>query len=279
MYMFLIVFGLACGSFVNALVWRIHEQESSKKKLKDPKLSISKGRSMCPNCHHELAAKDLVPVFSWLSLGGKCRYCKKPISWQYPLVELVTAALFVATYEIWFKSVFGDSDGLSFLILGACLLMVTGLVALFVYDLRWMILPDRVVFPLTGLAALISLARFVADDFNVYVILSSVVGAFMLGGLFYVLFAVSDGRWIGGGDVKLGIMMGILLGPILAYFALLVASLAGSVIILGLMAFNVINRKQQVPFGPFLITGTYLALIYGSQIIEWYSDKFLGGML
>src|SRR4051812_13278636 len=95
----LIVFGLCLGSFVNALVWRVHEQEAAKKPNK--KLSVLNGRSMCPHCEHELAAKDLIPVLSWLSLGGKCRYCHKPISKQYPLVELLTALLVVGSYIWW----------------------------------------------------------------------------------------------------------------------------------------------------------------------------------
>jgi len=97
----LVVLGLCLGSFVNALVWRIHEQDRLTGKKKKPhkkqldRLSILHGRSMCPDCHHELKPKDLVPLFSWLSLHGKCRYCHKPISWQYPVVELLTAGLFV----------------------------------------------------------------------------------------------------------------------------------------------------------------------------------------
>ena len=99
----LIVFGLCLGSFVNALVWRLREQERQLEKKKPNKkylveLSIAKGRSMCPDCHHTLASKDLIPVLSWLSVGGKCRYCRKSISTQYPLVELATAALFVLSY-------------------------------------------------------------------------------------------------------------------------------------------------------------------------------------
>ena len=91
--------GLCAGSFVNALVWRLHEQKRSKKA--DKKLSILNGRSMCVHCRHELTWYDLIPLFSWLLLRGKCRYCKKPISWQYPIVELATAAVFVLSYIFW----------------------------------------------------------------------------------------------------------------------------------------------------------------------------------
>src|SRR3954465_436221 len=98
----LVVLGLCLGSFVNALVWRLHEQEEGgSKKAAAKKLSIIKGRSMCPHCKHALKPIDLIPVISWLSLRGKCRYCSKPISIQYPIVELSTALLFVVSYIWW----------------------------------------------------------------------------------------------------------------------------------------------------------------------------------
>src|SRR5690606_19684146 len=102
----LVILGLCLGSFVNALVFRLHMQMKASekhrgKKVQKAKLSIVSGRSMCVHCHHELAWYDLIPVLSWLTLGGKCRYCHKPIAWQYPLVELATAALFALSYVYW----------------------------------------------------------------------------------------------------------------------------------------------------------------------------------
>ncbi len=120
----LIVFGLALGSFVNALVWRVHEQEKETNRKKPDKdylklLSISKGRSICPHCKHSLAVKDLLPVLSWLSLKGQCRYCHKPIAAQYPVVELATAVLFVASYIWWPVALSGAQTAL--LVCGYCL--------------------------------------------------------------------------------------------------------------------------------------------------------------
>src|SRR5579864_137748 len=110
-YVVLVVLGLSLGSFVNALVWRLHEQESVTKRRKSKKvdLSILHGRSICPNCHHELAVRDLVPVLSWLSLKGTCRYCGKPISWQYPIVEAATASLFILSYVYWPADLHGQA--------------------------------------------------------------------------------------------------------------------------------------------------------------------------
>src|SRR5436190_6666628 len=98
----LAVLGLILGSFVNALVWRIHQQELGKKNL-----PIVNGRSQCPHCHHVLAAKDLVPLFSWLYLRGKCRYCHQPISPMYPITELAMAAIFIILYAYWPGGVYG----------------------------------------------------------------------------------------------------------------------------------------------------------------------------
>ncbi|MEX2014368.1 MAG: prepilin peptidase, partial [Candidatus Saccharimonadales bacterium] len=98
----LVLFGLSLGSFINALVWRLWQQENKKQKTKnDRRYSILKGRSICPHCKHILQAKDLIPVLSWVLLRGKCRYCNKPISAQYPLVEAGTAALFILSYVFW----------------------------------------------------------------------------------------------------------------------------------------------------------------------------------
>jgi leader peptidase (prepilin peptidase)/N-methyltransferase len=150
----LILIGLALGSFVNALMWRLHEQEieSVKKKtkkrteyLKD--LSITKGRSMCTHCHHQLAPKDLIPVVSWASLRGKCRYCKQPIA-DTPLAELLTPLLFVVSYYYWPVLLHGYGL-ISFLFWLPC---IVGFVALSIYDIRWYLLPNRIVYPLFLLA-------------------------------------------------------------------------------------------------------------------------------
>src|SRR5574337_1009102 len=152
---FLGFLGLCFGSFVNALVWRLRQTElkaqSSKPKAKNSQFpipnsqfSILTGRSVCPRCHHELAWYDLIPLLSWLFLRGRCRYCHRPISWQYPLVEATMAAVFVISYFYWSGGIFGVGDWLLFI---TWLAASVGLMALLVYDLRWMILSDRLIYP------------------------------------------------------------------------------------------------------------------------------------
>lgn len=270
----LVVLGLCFGSFVNALVWRLHEQAKSKKRTaKNTKeLSIIHGRSMCVHCGHELAPEDLLPVISWLSLGGKCRYCKKPISWQYPLVEVFTAVLFVLSYVYWPMSF--NSQGLTLFIFW--LVFLVGFMALVVYDLRWFILPDKIVYPLAGLALLQVALLIVVFGGGKGSLLGAVYGILIGGGIFYVLFQVSGGKWIGGGDVKLGALLGLIVGgPAASLLLLFTASVLGTIVAVPLMLAGKANRSSRLPFGPFLIAAAIIVYLFGASIISWYKQKLL----
>lgn len=272
----LVVLGLALGSFVNALVWRVYEQDKefnkkkpSKSRLKD--LSISKGRSMCPHCGHELAAKDLVPLFSWLYLRGKCRYCAKAISIQYPLVEMITALLFVASYIWWPANLHGMQD----IIFGLWLVLVTGLMALLVYDLRWFLLPDRILFKLYAVGSLMAILSIISAISPGRVLINELLGVLVGGGIFYVLYQVSSGKWIGGGDVKLGWLLGLVAGTAgRAVLLIFLASLIGSLLSVVLMAGKRLNRKSTIPFGPFLIIGLIIVQLFGRDLLHWYQIAF-----
>lgn len=265
----LILLGLCFGSFVNALVWRLHEQDKPKKKraASDTDLSIVSGRSMCPHCKHTLSVSDLIPLLSWLILRGKCHYCHKPIGWQYPLVEAATALLFVSSY-LWWPLSF-DAGGIFELIIW--LVSLVGFMALIVYDLRWMLLPNKIVFPITGLAIIKVLGIALFFDGGFQSIINAVLGLAIAGGIFYVLFQVSNGKWIGGGDVKLGFALGLLLGtPTLALMMLFVASLLGTLIALPGLITKKLQRTSMLPFGPFLIIGTILVKLFGQTLLNWY---------
>lgn len=275
----LAVLGLCLGSFVNALVWRLHAQskQSQKPKAKSIrhstyKLSILRGRSMCTDCKHELAAWDLVPVISWLAVGGKCRYCKRPISVQYPLVELAAAALFVASYIWWPEPV----AGLQAVAFGLWLMTLTGLLALLVYDLRWLLLPDRIMYPLGGIAVLYALVSVALADKPLTAFINVLLSVAIGGGIFYVLFQVSAGKWIGGGDVKLGWLLGLLVGtPAKAVLFIFMAALLGTLVSLPLLASKRLERTSVIPFGPFLIVAAIAAQLFGQEVLGWYQSTFL----
>jgi prepilin signal peptidase PulO-like enzyme (type II secretory pathway) len=251
----LIFLGLVLGSFVNALVWRLH-------KGKD----WVKGRSECTHCHHELGPWDLVPVLSWLYLRGRCRYCHKKIE-DSPLVELALPTLFVASYIFWPMAL--EGRGLFEFVLWVVFLV--GFMALTVYDLRWFLLPNKLVFPLVGLAV-VQVAGAGIFEMDVRPLTMAVSGVLVVAGIFYALFHISNGTWIGGGDVKLGIVLGLLSGGLVEGFLLLfVASVAGMVAALPLIVKGKVHRKTQLPFGPFLIVGLIAVRLFGADIIDWYT--------
>ncbi len=219
-YVVLIILGLCFGSFVNALVWRLHAKKD-----------IVKDRSECVHCHHKLAWNDLVPVFSWLLLRGKCRYCYKPISWQYPLVELAVAALFVVSYVYWPYDLTGLVE---WSLLGLWLVFIVALMALLIYDLRWLILPDVIVFPLIVLGFVYAGLRLIGVEGKSLLEagFELIAGALSIGGFYYLLYALSRGKWVGFGDVKLGIFLGVVLGWQSGLLIIMLANLLGCLVVL-----------------------------------------------
>jgi leader peptidase (prepilin peptidase)/N-methyltransferase len=273
---YLIFLGLCLGSFVNALVWRIHEQSKTKDKKKLRELSILRGRSQCTDCGHQLTAIDLVPVFSWLSTRGKCRYCKKSISAQYPLVEVLAAALITASYVFW-PYASPAWTGAEIATFGLWTIILTGLLALCVYDIRWYLLPDRIVFPLIVLGVMYAVALSVART-DEMILLEAGLGAFTVFGVFWLLFQFSKGAWIGGGDVKLAILLGLLAGSVMnALLLIFLASILGTMyaVLLGVIKKQKITGKMRIPFGPFLILATYIVVLFGAEIVEWYAAFIL----
>ncbi len=265
----LFLVGLCFGSFINALVWRVHQQSKAQSPKHKARYSISRGRSVCVHCEHQLAATDLIPVLSWVLLRGRCRYCKKPISAQYPLVELITAGLFILSYVLWPEI----QNGWEWAQFGAWLALLVGLIALAVYDLKWMLLPNRILYPLYVVGGIFVLTGLpLTDDALSYlanVVLSVAIG----GGIFYLLFQLSKGKWIGGGDVKLGFLLGaVALKPLQTMLLLFLASIFGLIFSLPLLTKNKKLKSVRIPFGPFLILGAVVTVLFGQQIIDWYID-------
>jgi leader peptidase (prepilin peptidase)/N-methyltransferase len=281
-YAMLFVFGLCLGSFVNALIWRIHEQAAlqekqhklnAKERARLQELSISKGRSMCLSCGHELAAKDLIPVLSWLSLRGKCRYCGARIP-DSPVAEITVPVLFVVSY-LWWPLSLDSWQGISLFVIW--LMCLVAFVALALYDLRWYLLPDRITFPLMGLSTAFVLLHAVLLEGSLAVIAGAGVGVFVVAGLFYALFQLSGGAWIGGGDVKLGVALGMLAGGFLGgLMVILFASLLGlaGAAIPRLRA-SADGGKAKIPFGPFLLAATVIVVLFGVQIGDWYTNLLI----
>ena len=245
--------GLVIGSAINAIVWRLHVEKS-----------WVRGHSMCPECEHRLAAKDLVPVLSWVLLGGRCRYCKARIHWQYPAVELHTAALFGLS-----AVVLAPHTAHGYILSAIWLLLLVHLIILAVYDLRWMILPDKVVYPAIGIA-LVQLVLLAAWGGTYHVWVGPLIAAALAGGAFWILASVADGKLMGGGDVKLVFLMGLMLGIQRTGLALFIGFDTAALVGIALILLRLRKRTDYLPFGPFLIAGIYVAYLWGSSIIHWY---------
>jgi len=252
----ILVLGLTVGSFLNALIYRLHSRRS-----------IFEKHSICPHCQHPLAWTDLIPVASFFILGRRCRYCKRPISWIYPLVELATAISFLAVYlnecGMW-----NVECGLNFNIPYSIFdilfqfVFVSFLILIFVYDLKHYLILDKVVFPAAALALVYQVLQ---NNF-----LNAVLGAAILAGFFGLLYVYSRGRWIGAGDIKLGIFLGLLV-PFPQTIALFfLAYLSGALVALALMGLGSKTFKDRLPFGTFLTFGAFIAMLWGEELISWY---------
>jgi leader peptidase (prepilin peptidase)/N-methyltransferase len=262
------VIGLTFGSFINAYVWRIHKQSKSKNKS----YSILSGRSMCPKCGSKLKPLDLVPIISWLMLRGKCRYCYKTISAEYPIVEIVTTALFVLSYVYWplgFKA-----EGIFYFVFW--LFLIVNLVALAIYDIHWLTLPNRIMYLLYSTVIVQVLVTFGAFHGGLHYLIGDLLGIAIGGGMFYILFQVSNGKWIGGGDVKLGAILGLYIGSgVDAILLIFIASVLGSLYSISLMTLGKLDRKSLIPYGPFLIVGVIVLRLFGQSLTSWLKTKGL----
>lgn len=235
-----------------------------------------KGRSECDSCKKTLGAADLVPVFSWLLNRGRCRQCHKKISIRYPLTEILTALAFWGSYLLWPESLAGFEVFKFIVWLG----LVVAMVALVVFDIRWYLIPDRIMYPMILVAAVLVGIESIWFGGGTNLVRESVLGLATIGGLFYGLFVVSSGRWIGGGDVKLAFFFGILVGgPMKALLIVMLSSVAGTLLVLPLLGFKRVAMKTQIPFGPLLIAAGYFVFLVGNQIYDWYFVDLLGANL
>jgi leader peptidase (prepilin peptidase)/N-methyltransferase len=247
------VLGLAIGSFLNVVIWRVPR-----------KVSVVRPPSHCPQCETPIRPSDNVPVLSWLLLSGKCRHCGNPIPIRYPLVEVGCGVLFAAV-----AARFGWSWELpAYLVLAAALLAIS------LIDLEHFIVPDRITAPLT-VSALALLGLAAAADGNGWR-----YGRTLLGGVAFFAFLLVLNllypKGMGMGDVKLAFSLGLYLGWLgwgQVFLGGFLAFLLGAVVGVGLIATKIKSRKDVVPFGPFLALGTMLTILFGDTILRWYTGS------
>jgi leader peptidase (prepilin peptidase)/N-methyltransferase len=242
-----IMFGAIVGSFLNVCIIRLPKEESI----------ISPG-SHCPHCNHPIKFYDNIPLISYLLLRGKCRYCKRSISAQYPLVEGITAIgslLLFLKYGLSWSYLFYFS-------------FVAALIVITVIDLYHQIIPDVISIPWIGVGLLGALIIPHITFFN------SLLGILLGGGSLFVVATLY--QWLfkregmGGGDVKLLAMIGAFLGWESVILTILLSSLIGSITGIIIIALKGKDFKYAIPFGPFLSLGAVIALFYKNEIISWY---------
>jgi leader peptidase (prepilin peptidase)/N-methyltransferase len=236
----ILALGLAIGSFINALVYRLANN-----------LSLWQ-RSICPHCKQKLLNRDLIPVLSFILLRGKCRFCKSVIGWQYLLVEVLTPVLFILAYL---------NYGAIHLELISDLLYISLAIFFLVFDFKYLIIPDVVIWP----------------SLIIVLILNYLVGFYWLGlalgmllgcGFFYLQHLVSGGKWIGWGDVKLGLLLGAMLGLGDMILTLLVAYIVGGLIAIFLLVAGRKKIGDLLPMGTFLSGAAIIVIIWGSWILS-----------
>jgi len=232
------ILGISFGSFLNSVIYRLENKES-----------IIKGRSHCPYCGKTLSWFELIPLVSFLLQKGRCRHCQKRISWQYPLVELATGILFAFITTNVFV-----------------LFVVSCLVVIFVYDLKHYIIPDKIIYPAIIVAILYNLYSLFYYNF---------LAAIIAGAFFLFIILISRGKWMGVGDFKLAIFMGLVLGWPNILVALFLAFLVGASVSVVLIILKRKTLKSEIPFGPFLAGATIATIFWGDILINWYLNLLL----
>jgi leader peptidase (prepilin peptidase) / N-methyltransferase len=269
---FIFILGLLIGSFLNCMAWRLHTGESAL------------GRSHCPKCNKQIAWYDNIPVLSYLVLRGKCRNCHQHISIQYPLVEIACGVLFVLALLHNLSAIGGSAYGGQSLIsnfsstlyllpytyylsLLRDLIIISSMVLVFIIDLRWYLIFDITVLPVAVVVLVINL--FLGMSWQ-NLLVSGIIGA----GIFLFQYIISKGKWIGGGDIRLGLFMGFALGWPNIIAAIMLAYIGGSIIGLMLIAFGKKKWGSEIPLGAFLAPATIITLLWGEVIVEWYMRMF-----
>ena len=240
-----IVYGVLIGSFLNVCIYRIPKKEN-----------IVVSRSHCMSCGKQIKWYDLVPLISFLILRGKCRYCKAKLSWQYPAVEALNGILYGIIVLV---------NGFNATSILYCL-TTSALIVLSVIDWRtYEIPPSLNIF--IGILGIIRLALDYPHWYNY------VIGFVSVSGFLLLILLITKGRGMGGGDVKLMAVAGLLLGWKLIILSLGLGCILGSVIHITLM--RVTDKDRVLAFGPYLSLGIFISMICGNQLIEWYLHMFM----
>ncbi len=252
MNLLILIYGLLIGSFLNVCIYRIPREES-----------IAFPASHCPNCNTKLKCHDNIPVISYLSLKGKCRYCSEKISSQYPMVESLNGIIYLML--LWHFSF--SLDFIFYALISSVLIVISFI------DLKEMIIPDSLIVAILILSLIHKALNYFIYGISPDII-NSLLGMVIAGGLFLSIVILSRGG-MGGGDVTLIASLGFVIGVKYILLTIFLSFLVGSIISIGLLGFKIKTRKDPIPFGPFIIISFFIVLLFGDIIIDIYMRLFI----
>lgn len=252
MTIIILIYGLIIGSFLNVCIYRIPREES-----------IAFPSSHCPTCNTSLKWYDNIPVFSYLALRGKCRYCKAAISIQYPLIEALNAIIYLLLFYKFKLSI----DFLFYALIASTLIVVT------LIDLKEMIIPDRLVVTIVVLSLIQKILNYIIYKQPIN-FLDSLGGLLIAGGIFLLIVIVSGGG-MGGGDVTLIGSLGFAIGIKYILLTMFLSFILGGIISVLLLATKIKTRKDPIPFGPFIVLAFMISLFWGEALIDLYVNTIL----
>ncbi|WP_077308366.1 prepilin peptidase [Terribacillus halophilus] len=244
--LYVIIFGSVLGSFYNVVGMRIPEKKM-----------FQSERSYCPNCKQQIKAYDLIPVISYIILGGKCRSCKQKISPLYPFTELATGLLFGYSYYV---------IGLEWELITA-FVFVSMAAILFVTDMKFMLIPNKILLFFLPLFIILRVITPLDPWWD------SIIGAVVAFVLLFLVILFSRGG-MGGGDLKLFVVLGVVLGWKGVLLTFFLSSVIGAIISFVLLLTKVLKRKQAIPFGPYILLGALITYFHGEAMISWYINSF-----
>lgn len=244
------IFGTLIASFINAFEYRLKNN-----------LNWLTERSNCPKCKHQINFYDNIPIISFLFLKGKCRHCQQKISWQYPLVEFILGLLFVFVLNRFYVENLILENYLEIFV--HCFI-VSVFLFIFIYDYKYLEVSDTVVI---SSSALLFVYIYFLDIRSLNSILLSI---FIAVGFFLIQFLVSKGKWIGGGDLRIALFMGVVFDWQKILLALWLAYIIGALVSLFLLYKNKKNMQSQIAFGTFLMLASFITLFWGDNIITYY---------
>ncbi len=252
MTILIFIYGLLIGSFLNVCIYRIPREES-----------LSFPSSHCPSCNRNLKWYDNIPLFSYIFLQAKCRYCQEKISLQYPVVELLNGIIYLILFYKFGLSI----DFIFYALISSVLIVITYI------DLKEMIIPDSLVVSILILSISYKLLDYILYKTPIRLIDS--LGGLLLAGVLFLMIVIFSKGGMGGGDVTLIGALGFLLGIKHIILTILLSFILGAIISLILIAIKIKTRKDPIPFGPFIILSFFIALLYGEEIINWYWQLFI----